>query len=173
MTPQSLKHLSEILQASKEPIATELQEGRLIIQTKKNSLWILISLIGLAFSILLLVTYDRAQYNLEIGLVIFWISIYGFWRMQNINKTLTIDLQRGTLSVIANSFIHRWILSNLFRLDTTIKLDSLPKLDLLYYSNLKYHWTHRIYFNRGLWNIYLLEFEDKATAQSVLNLLKL
>ena len=172
MTPQNLKHLAELIQASKEPIDTVLEEGRLTIETKKNTLWILLSQMGLALSVLLLVTYDRGQYNLEIGLVTFWISIYGFWRMQNINKTLTIDLHQKTLTIEPSLFIHRWILFNLLRVEKKFSFDNLPKLHLLYYTNLKYHWTQRIYFKKGLWNIYLLEFENKGTAQSVLNLLE-
>lgn len=87
MTHQTLKQLAETIEASKASISIELHEDRLIIKTEKNSLWILLSLMGIAFSFLLIMAYSKRQYNLEIGLAILWISVYGFWRMQNINKT--------------------------------------------------------------------------------------
>mgnify|MGYP000887073619 FL=1 len=172
MTHQTLKQLSDIIQASEEPIAVDLQPDRLTINTAKNTFWVFLSVIGIAFSVLLVATNRRGQYNLEIGLVLLWISIYGFWRMQNINKKLILDLHQKTISIIPKFFLQRWLVSNVLKIDTTFSFNNLPEIKLLYYSNLKYHWTQRIYYKHGIWTIYLLEFEKKETAEKVMYLLK-
>ncbi len=172
MTHQTLQELTDVIDNSKEPIEADLQSDKLIIKTDKNSFWIFLSVIGIALSILLIVTYSRGQHNLEIGLVLLWISVYGFWRMQGINKTMIIDLQQRTLSIIPNFILQRWLFTNLLRIDTTYSFNSLPDFRLLFYTRLKYDWTRRIYFKKGIWTIYLLEFDKKETAQKVLDLLK-
>jgi hypothetical protein len=173
MTHQTLKQLAETIEASNVSINVFFQEDRLIIKTEKNSLWIFLSSIGIALSVLLILTYNKGQNNLEIGLVVFWISIYGFWRKQNINKTLIIDLDQNTLSVTPNFVLHRFIVSKILKVDTIISLNELPKIYLVNYRNLEYHWTQRLYFKKGIWTIYLLEFDKKKTAQKVLELLLL
>src|SRR5690242_15140954 len=98
MTHEELKQLAEILKASKEPIDTDLQVGALKIKTDKNSFWILLSLIGIAFSVLLFLTHKRGPNNLLLGFVTLSMSLPNFWRMQNINKTLIINLTNNTFS---------------------------------------------------------------------------
>ena len=172
MTHQTLKQLAETIEASNESIDLLLQENKLIIKTKKNGFWIFLSLIGIAFSILLISTYNKGQNNLEIGLVVFGISICAFWRMQSINKTLIIDLNQKTISVIPNFVLQHFILSKILKINTIFSLSDLPDMYLLQFRNLNYHWTQRIYIKKGIWTIYLLEFDRKQTAQKVLQLLR-
>jgi hypothetical protein len=172
MTHQNLNQLSEIISASKEPIEVDLQPDRLTIRTKKNSFQIFLSVFGIAFAVLLVLTKQRGQYNLGFGLVFLWMSLLGFWRVQNINKTLIIDLTRKTISIIPNFILQRWILAKLLKVDQEFAINNLPDLQLLFYRTSKYHWSQRIYFKKVLWNVYLLEFDKKETAQLVLNLLK-
>ncbi|XVJ66158.1 MAG: hypothetical protein HEQ40_08350 [Lacibacter sp.] len=172
MTYQTLQELTDTIRNSKEPIETDLQSDKLIIKTDKNFFWIVLSVIGIALSILLIVTNHRGQYNLEIGLVLLWTSVYGFWRMQAINKTIIIDLRQKTLSIIPTFILQRWFLSKLLKVETTYSFSKLPDFRLLFYTRLKYDWTRRIYFKKGLWTIYLLEFDKKETAQNILDLLK-
>jgi len=172
MTHQTLQQLTETIRNSKEKIEADLQTNRLTIRTAKNQFWIFLSSIGVALSTLLIITYDKGQNNLEIGLVLLWISVYSFWRMQGINKTLIIDLQQSTLSIIPNFVLQRWFLSNLLKVSTTYGFNNLPDFRLLFYTRFKYDWTRRIYFKKGIWTIYLLEFDKKETAQKVLDLLK-
>jgi hypothetical protein len=173
MTHQTLKQLAETIEASKEHIGIELHEDRLIIKTEKNRLWIALSLMGIAFSFLLIMAYSKRQYNLEIGLAILWISVYGFWRMQNINKTLILDLHQKTMSIIPNSVLQRFILSKILKVNTIFSLNDLPEMYLLNYHKLKYQWTNRLCFKKGIWTIYLLEFDNKEIAQKGLQLLRL
>lgn len=173
MKHQTLKQLAETIEASKEPIGIELYYDRLIIKTEKNRLWIALSLIGIAFSFLLIMAYGKRQYNLEIGLAFLWISVYGFWRMQNINKTLILDLHQKTISIIPNFVLQRFILSKILKVNTIFSFNDLPYMYLVNYHNLKYHWTKRICFKKGIWTIYLLEFNNKEMAQKVLQLLRL
>ena len=92
--------------------------------------------------------------------------------MQNINKKLILDLHQKTISIIPKFILQRWLVSNVLKIDTTFSFNNLPEIKLLYYSNLKYHWTQRIYYKHGIWTIYLLEFEKKETAEKVMYLLK-
>ena len=107
MTHYNLKQLTYIIETSKEPIETDLQAERLIIKTEKNSVWIALGVIGIAISILLIVAHKKAEHNLEIGLVLLWVSVDVFWKMQNINKTIVIHLHQKTMSVIPNFSLHR------------------------------------------------------------------
>jgi len=173
MTNQNIMHLAEIIKESKEQVDIDLKKDTLTIKTNKNSFWILLSVIGIAFSLLLIIARNRGPNNLMLGSLILWISFFSFWRMQNINKTLIIDLTRKMISISPNFFLHRWVLAKLLNINTTFTLNSFPNVELIYYRNLKYHWTYRIYFKKGLLKVYLLEFDKKETAQQVLNLLKL
>ena len=91
--------------------------------------------------------------------------------MQSINKTLILDLQQRTLTVIPNFFLQGWVLSKIQRIDTTLTINNLPEMRIVRYPRLKYDWTRRIYFRQGFWTVDLLELEKKETAQQVLNLL--
>jgi len=172
MTHYNLKQLADTIEASKEPIETEPQAECLIIKTEKNSVWIASGVVGIAISILLIIAQKRAEHNLEIGLFLLWISVDVFWKMQNINKTIIIDLHQRTISVIPNFSFHRWILSNILKVETTFSLNELPDIHITYYSRSKSHRTRRIFFKKGIWTVYLLEFNKKEIAQKVVNLLK-
>jgi hypothetical protein len=172
MTHQTLKELAETIEASNESIAIVLQEDKLIIKTEKNSLWVALSVFGMALSILLIWYYNKRPYNLEIGLAILCLSIYEFWRMQKIKNTLIIDLHQKTLSVIPNFIFHRFILSKIIKVNTTFSLNNLPEIYSFRYYYLTYHWTQRLSLKQGIWTIYLLEFDKKKTAEKVLQLLK-
>jgi len=171
MTRQTLQELTDTIQNSDEPIEANLQSDKLVIKTAKNHLWISLSVIGIALSLLLIATFNRGEHNLEFGLILFWISIYSFWRMQGINKTIIINLHDRTFSVIPKFTLQRWILSKVLKVDSTYSFTNLPTFHLLFYTRLEYAWTRRIYFKKGVWNIYILEFSKKETAQKVLDLL--
>ncbi|MEN9978371.1 MAG: hypothetical protein RLZZ569_996 [Bacteroidota bacterium] len=172
MNHQNLIELTEIVKASNEAISVDLDSNRLVLKTKKNELWIALSVMTIALSLLLIFNHASGKYNLEIGLVLLWISIGGFWRMQNINKTLIIDLSLKTITIIPDFFLQRFFCQKILKVQPTFSFSNLPELKLLFYTNLKYHWTHRIYFKKGFWTIYLLEFEKSETAQQVLSLLQ-
>src|SRR5690349_20129818 len=140
MTYQTLLQLADIIQASKEPIETDLQADKLTIRTGKNTFWIFLSVTGVAFSILLIIAHNRAPHNLELGLAVLLLSVSFFWKMQSINKTLILDLHQRTLSVIPNFFLQHWALTKLQRIDTILPVDNLPEMRLVRFSRLKYDW---------------------------------
>lgn len=77
------------------------------------------------------------------------------------------------MSIIPNSVLQRFILSKILKVNTIFSLDDLPEMYLLNYHKLKYQWTNRLCFKKGIWTIYLLEFDNKEIAQKVLQLLRL
>ena len=172
MTYQILKEFSDTIVNSKESIEVDLQSDKLILKTDKNLFWVLLSIIGISLSILLISTYSRGRYNFGIGVGLLWISCNSFCRMQGINKTIIFDLRQKTLSIRPTFILQRWVLSKILKVDTTYSFNNLPDFQLLLYTRLKYHWTRRIYFTKGLWTIYLFEFEKEENAQKVLALLK-
>lgn len=172
MTHQTLKEIAETIEASNDSIDIELQEERLTITTNKNYIWIALSVIGMAFAVLLFSYHNKRPYNLEVGLVIFCLSIYEFWRMQNINKTVILDLQQKTLSLVPNFILHRFILSYILKVNTIFSLNHLPNIAVSSYYYSKRRWTQRLSFKKGFLTIYLLEFDKKETAEKIFQLLK-
>ncbi len=171
MTNTTLQQIHDIIQNSGEAISTDLQKGKLVIRADKNHFLLFLSVIGVLLSFLLIATYNRAQYNLEIGVVLLWIATSAFWRSQIINKTLIIDLQQSTFSIVPAFPFQRWLLSGILKVELTYDLNSGPELHLNSYYMFKHYRTRRIHFKNAVWTIYLLEFTSKEKAQKVFELL--
>ena len=92
--------------------------------------------------------------------------------MQNINKTLVLDIRQNEISIVPKFALQQLLFSKLLKVDTTLTFHTLPEMKIVLFRYFKYGWVYRIYYKQGIWTIYVLEFNKMETAQRVIDLLK-
>ena len=162
-----LEKISQIIQESNEPIQADLQNDILILRTKKNQLYLGLSLIGILLSILLFIYHNKTSYNLKLGFVIFILSFAQLLSKQSINKCVIFNAINNTVTITPSFFLHKLIAKFIFKSTSPFKSKDFPKMNIGYgFKNNQSYYT--LYIKNNMSWITLFEFENKETAQKLL-----
>ena len=162
-----LKNISNIIAESNEPIQVDLQNDILILRTRKNDMYLGLSLVGVLLSILLFIFHNKTSFNLELGFVIFILSFIQLLSKQSINKSIVFNETNNTVTIIPSFFLHKWIARFIFKTTTPFKSKDFPQVNMGYgFKNNRSYYT--LYIKNSIsWTI-LFEFKNKETAQMLL-----
>lgn len=125
---------------------------------------------GIILSGLLFVFYMRASLNLELSMIILFISISQALSSQSINKKIIFDSNNNTVTIIPLFFLQRWAAEYIFKSTKPIPIKEFPEVKLNS-SFKRYSSRYALYLNKGLFGKMLLEFNDKETAETALQVI--